>query len=216
MKRKKLFGLFGAGGHGRESIFHTHNLKDFEILFIDDKSKIDKIGKYKVIGLKEFFSLKGYLKYFNISLSDVKKRHVISEKFINENCKPLSLIAKNSIICENKGIEEGSIISSYAYIGPNVKTGKFFQMNARAHVHHDCNIGNYVTISPGAICNGNINIEDRVFIGAGALLKNGSNEKPLNIGKNSIIGMGSIIIKDVPDNSLVYGNPMKIKKINNL
>ncbi len=34
----------------------------------------------------------------------------------------------------------------------------------------------------------------------------------INIGKNSIIGAGSVVIKDVPENSIVAGNPAKIIK----
>ena len=38
----------------------------------------------------------------------------------------------------------------------------------------------------------------------------------VNIGNNVIIGAGSVVVKDVPDNAVVVGNPARIIKYNNL
>lgn len=80
-------------------------------------------------------------------------------------------------------------------------------------------IGNNVTIAPQAYLLahdastkrdlgytkiGRINIGDNVFIGARALIMPG-----VTIGKNSIIGAGSVVTKNIPDNSVFAGNPAK-------
>lgn len=52
-------------------------------------------------------------------------------------------------------------------------------------------------------------IEDRVWIGLGAIILSG-----VRVGENSIIAAGAVVTKDVPKNSIVAGNPAKvIKKI---
>lgn len=48
-------------------------------------------------------------------------------------------------------------------------------------------------------------IEDNVFIGTGALILKG-----VRIGKNSVVGAGSVVTKNIPENSIVAGNPAKI------
>ena len=48
-------------------------------------------------------------------------------------------------------------------------------------------------------------IEDNVLIGPHSIIIG-----PITIGKNSIIGAGSVVIKNVPPNSIVAGNPAKI------
>jgi maltose O-acetyltransferase len=48
----------------------------------------------------------------------------------------------------------------------------------------------------------NINIGDRVFIGAGSIILPG-----VNIGNNVIVGAGSVVNRDIPDNSVFAGNP---------
>lgn len=54
-----------------------------------------------------------------------------------------------------------------------------------------------------------VHIEDRVWIGLGAIILSG-----VRVGENSIIAAGAVVTKDVPKNSIVAGNPAKvIKKI---
>ena len=46
---------------------------------------------------------------------------------------------------------------------------------------------------------------DNVWIGSGAIILGG-----VTIGKNSVIGAGTVVTKDVPANSLVVGNPGRV------
>ncbi|WP_035800668.1 sugar O-acetyltransferase [Butyrivibrio sp. NC3005] len=52
-------------------------------------------------------------------------------------------------------------------------------------------------------------IEDNVYIGSRVTIVCGQNHG-ITIGKNSVIGSGSVITKDVPENVLVVGNPARI------
>ena len=50
-------------------------------------------------------------------------------------------------------------------------------------------------------------LEDNVWIGDGAIVSKG-----VTIGKNSIVGARSVVIKDVPENVIVAGNPAQVVK----
>lgn len=50
-------------------------------------------------------------------------------------------------------------------------------------------------------------IEDRVWIGLGAIILAG-----VRVGENSIVAAGAVVTKDVPRNSIVAGNPAKVIK----
>ncbi len=52
-------------------------------------------------------------------------------------------------------------------------------------------------------------IGNHVWIGENALILKG-----VKIGDNSIVGAGSVVTKDVPNNSIVAGNPARIIKNN--
>ncbi|MNE26870.1 2,3,4,5-tetrahydropyridine-2,6-dicarboxylate N-acetyltransferase [compost metagenome] len=67
-----------------------------------------------------------------------------------------------------------------------------------------------MTFAPAVKCNGNIHIEDHAYIGAGAVIKQGTPDKPLVIGKGAIVGMGAVVTKSVPAGVTVVGNPARI------
>ena len=52
-----------------------------------------------------------------------------------------------------------------------------------------------------------VTLEDNVWIGDSAIICKG-----VTIGKNSIIGAGAVVTKDVPPNSIFAGNPAKLVK----
>lgn len=51
-------------------------------------------------------------------------------------------------------------------------------------------------------------IEDNVFIGANCIIRKG-----VTIGENSVIGMGSMVLHDIPANAVAVGNPAKVIRI---
>lgn len=53
-----------------------------------------------------------------------------------------------------------------------------------------------------------ITVGDNVWIGGNVTVLPG-----INIGKNSVIGAGSVVTKDIPDSVLAYGNPCRIVKM---
>ena len=208
----KIFGLFGCGGHGRETIVHVQKFEKSKIKFVDDYEKKKNINGFEVITTNQFFDSQASEKYFNVSISDYAVRKKITDKLLDNNCIPFSIKSKTSIINNHTTIDEGLIISDYSYIASNVKVGKFFHLNRYSQVSHDCVIGNYVTFAPQVCCNGNVKVEDFVFIGCGALIKQGTSEKPITIGKGSVIGMGAVVTKSVDPYTIVLGNPARLSK----
>ena len=87
-------------------------------------------------------------------------------------------------------ITHGFLIS----IGNNVTIS-----NARI-LTHDASTKRFLGYSKvGMVC-----IDDNAFIGAGAIILPG-----VHIGTNAIVGAGAVVTKDVPDNTVVAGNPAK-------
>jgi acetyltransferase-like isoleucine patch superfamily enzyme len=57
-------------------------------------------------------------------------------------------------------------------------------------------------------CNGHVVVEDHAYMGAGVVIKDGSN-KPVVIGRGAVVGMGAVVTKSVPPGETVVGNPAR-------
>jgi len=120
-----------------------------------------------------------------------------------------TLISDTARMSPSAVLGEGSAVCDYSVVNNNTRIGSHFQCNVFSLVSHDCIIGDYVTFSPRVSCNGWVEIGDRVFVGAGAIIRNGKPDRRLRIGTGATIGMGAVVTKDVPDGMTVYGNPAR-------
>lgn len=202
--------IYGAGGFGRSVLpILKETVNDLDtIFFIDDYLKEKYCNNIRVINSKKFKPDIYFDKVF-IAISSINVRRSIVNKKKLFFKKKYNLISKKSLIFDELQIGKGNIISPFCTIGSNVKIGNFNHMNLYSYIEHDCVIGNYVTLSPGVKCNGNVIIEDNVFIGSGAIIGNGTSQNPIVIGKGSIIGAGAIILKNLNKNSKIVALPPK-------
>jgi sugar O-acyltransferase (sialic acid O-acetyltransferase NeuD family) len=152
-------------------------------------------------------------KYVTIALGNSVDRANVAEEFFEEDVEHVSVISTKAHIDQTADIGIGAVISPFTFISTDVIIGNFFQANVRVSVSHDCILGDFVTLSPGVICNGNVEIGNNVFIGSGAVIRNGSKSKKLTVGDNAVIGMGAVVTKDVPPYATVIGNPANSRKI---
>ena len=205
----RIFGLVGCGGFGRETINYLKNFDKSEIKFIDDYVKLSNINGIEIISSNDFLNLKVPEKYFNVSIANYSNRKEIAEKFLTYNCKPISLACSTSVLYNYTSVDEGSILCEYTVISPNSKIGKYFHLNRFSSVAHDCVIGDYVHFAPSVVCNGNVHVQDYVYIGCGATIKQGTPKNPRIIGKGAVIGMGAVVTKDVEPYTTVVGVPAK-------
>ena len=106
-------------------------------------------------------------------------------------------------------IGEGAILCDHVVITADACIGRHFHANLYAYVAHDCVVGDFVTLAPRACVNGNTVIEDDVYVGTGAILRQGTPDKPLQIGRGAVIGMGAVVTKDVAPGAVVVGNPAR-------
>lgn len=214
---KKIYGVIGAGGHGREvmpmlRLIHQKEIElgSVELCFvIEGQPERSEINGYRVFELAEFLSIPNP-KEFNVAIGDSRVRQRIAEKCIENLVNPFSMVAADGVILDGNEIGIGCMISAQTIITSNVKIGRFFHANNQCNIAHDCVIGDYVTFAPGVKCNGNVWIGNHAYIGAGALIRQGAQGKPLKIGEGATIGMGAVVVKDVLPYTTVIGNPARV------
>lgn len=209
----QLYGIVGAGGFGREVIpvaiemlMISHQTPNYEIVFVVEHGDTNPVNGHRVITADEFLASTKE-KYFNIAIADHQVRERIAKAFIDSGALPFSIKALNSVCMSGNEIGEGSILCPFTTITSNARIGKFFHANIYSYIAHDCQIGDFVTFAPNVHCNGRVIIEDYAYIGTGALIKQGSDAKPIIIGRGAVVGMGAVVTKSVAPFATVMGNP---------
>ncbi len=210
----RIIGIMGCGGFGREILPNVKKDKETEIIFIDEDNTKTNINGIDVISPDDFINYKkNHNKFFNISIANSKTREKFSRFFIENEITPIDIISDKAVIDDFSEIAEGCVLCEFSVIKSNVKVGKYFHADRSSNISHDCVIGDFVTFAPHVNCNGNVQISNYVYIGTGAVIKNGTSDKPLTIGEGAVVGMGAVVIRDVKPYTTVAGNPAKILNI---
>lgn len=144
-----------------------------------------------------------------IPIADAALRRRIDADLRAQGRRFVSIVAPTCVFRGPSEIGEGAILCDHVVITANAVIGRHFHANLFSYVAHDCVIGDFVTLAPRASVNGNVVIEDDVYVGTGAVLKQGTPDTPLRIGKGAVIGMGAVVTKDVAPGAVVVGNPAR-------
>jgi len=101
-------------------------------------------------------------------------------------------IGKGVVVLSNSTVCSNAVIQDHAFILPNCV------------ISHDSLIGEYTSVASGACISGGVEIGNLSYLGS-----NCSVQENTKIGHQSLVGMGSVVIGDVPDQTVVAGNPAR-------
>ena len=210
------YGILGASGCGRgvmplarrQLIYEATS--PWELIFVDDNPLSRELNGHLVLTYDQWMARPAETRRASIAIANSKVREKIAERCSLDGVEFFEVRAANVVELDDVKIGSGAILCPFVTLTSNIRIGNHFHANLYSYVEHDCVIGDYVTFAPGVKCNGNIIIEDYVYVGAGAMLRQGKPGDPLIIGRGAVIGMGAVVVKSVPPGVTVVGNPAKI------
>ena len=209
---RPLYAIVGAGGFGREvmpvaaEMLSAREIAHLELVFVDEHLAASMVNGHRVMTPSEFLAGDGE-KHFNVAIADFGIRERLVNQFVAGGARPFAITAANSVLLASNQIGEGAILCPNTTVTSNVTIGRYFHLNPYSYVAHDCRIGDFVTFAPAAHCNGRVVIEDYAYIGSAAVIKQGTPDKPMVIGKGAVVGMGAVVTKSVAPYTTVVGNP---------
>lgn len=205
--------LIGDGGHCKsiaDSLSITNEYK--EIAFVSKERTDNSVLDLKCLGtdddLKRLFDEGWNYAFIAVgSVGDTSTRRKLYKEIKEIGFKVPNIIDRSSIISENVKLGEGIFVGKGAIINTNSIIGNNAIINTGSIIEHDCKIGNFVHVSPNSTVCGETVIKDDAHIGAGSSIK-----QCTTIGSNTLIGLGSVVVNDIEDNCVAYGNPCKVVK----
>lgn len=201
--------IYGAGGHGR-IVLDVARLSGFAPIVIVDAAPMSRRLDGLVV-LDESEVHWDLLRSFKFVCA-VGGNGVRAELFAR--CCELGgcgigLRHPSAIVAERIAIIDGTVVCAGAVINPGATIGGNCIINTSASVDHDCRIGDHVHICPGVRLGGNVTVGDRTMIGIGSSVIQG-----IRIGARCVIGAGSVVVRDVPDDSVAFGVPARVRRVN--
>ncbi|MEW5676317.1 acetyltransferase [Flavobacterium enshiense] len=198
--------LYGASGHAKVVLDILSRLGKSVSCILDDAPKVASLNgvPVKKTSGADFSGTEEVI----ITIGN----NGIREKIANRiQARYFVAVHPSAIISPSATVGEGSVVMPNAVINADSCIGKHCIINSGAIVEHDCVIADFVHVSPGAALAGNVTVGKGTQIGIGSCVIQG-----IIIGENVIVGAGTVVVKDIPDFSVVVGNPGKIIKTNTM
>lgn len=200
-----LIGVYGAAGCGR-GILPILRLQhpNAELVFVDDGDLSASLNGHPVIAWDAFRDRPAGSKAICLAIASGRIREKLWNKCTSAGVPLAEARAASVVEMDDVVIGEGACLSPFVTLTSNIRIGRSFHANLYSYVEHDCRIGDFVTLAPGAKINGNVTVADHGYVGSGAVIRQG-----LSIGAHAVVGMGAVVTKNVPAGVTVVGNPAR-------
>ena len=111
---------------------------------------------------------------------------------------PRASVSRAATVGRGVAILAGATVCAGAHVGDHVT------ILPACIVSHDCRIGDYTTMAGGACVSGSVRVGRCCYLGTRCAVR-----EKLTIGDLCLVGMGSVVLSDVPENTVVVGNPAR-------
>lgn len=118
-----------------------------------------------------------------------------------------TIVHKSAYVSPSASLGRGAVVMSQANVGAYCSVGVGAVVNSSSNLEHESTLDDFSSLGPGATTGGNTHIGELTKIGIGVSVLPG-----VTIGARSLIGAASMVNRDIPSNSLAYGNPCKVSE----
>jgi len=206
--------IIGCGGFGREVFALVEALNAMGggwVVegFVDDApsdldlARVDELGS-QVIGTVADLAERSSPFTAVVGIGSPQARVAVTGRLAGAPVAWAVLVHPGATVGACVDVGAGSIIAAGARLSTNIVVGRHVQIDQNATVGHDCVLGDYIRLNPQACISGSVVVEEQALVGASATVLPG-----LRAGASSVIGAGSVVVRDVPASTVVKGVPAR-------
>ena len=204
--------IIGAGDHGRGTLeilreACRHAGGPDVLGFLDDSPLVQgvAVGGLPVLGgldwaLAESRPDLGYV----IGIADTRIKQRIAERLSARSIVYVSAVHPSLIRASGVRIAPGAIVNAGVAIAYDAVIEEHTTVNLHATIGHDCVLGRFSTVAPGANIAGKVRLGEGCDVGINATVGKG-----LDLGDWSAVGPGAVVIRSVAPGQHVFGNPAR-------
>jgi sugar O-acyltransferase (sialic acid O-acetyltransferase NeuD family) len=202
--------IVGAGAHGRVVLDILRDSNQTGVQFADDDESLWglAVNGAAVVSLQDALARAAGSVGFVVSVGKPAVRLELCQRIQERGHTLVNAIHPQAVVEPSATIGVGNMISAQAVVNSNARLGNAVVVNTAAVVEHDAVVEDGVSISPVACLGGRVTVGRGAFIAIGARIM-----ARVHIGPGSIVGAHSLVLEDVPSNTLVFGSPARIKGV---
>lgn len=194
--------ILGAGGFAREA--HTWAIhSNIPIVGFYDENSDGETTLHHIPVTSCLTMFKGC--EFFVGVGDPQTKKKLWAQALGAGLTPaFPLIHPSAIVGMGVQIGFGVIICPKVVVTTDAYVRNGVMLNLGVTVGHNCEIAEFVTVSPGANISGGVTVGMGAYIGTNATIR-----EKVKIGEGATVGMGAVVLKDVPAQTTMIGNPAR-------
>lgn len=206
--------MIGSSGHASVLVDAIELAGVYRIAgYLDDTVAVGTTrGNYSVLGgLDRAASVCAELRVENvvIAIGDNWQRRKVYSDLAQKVRQAKFPVVKHpsAIVAASATLGKGATVLAGSHVGPGSRVGEFAIVNTASSMDHDCTLHDFASIAPGAFMGGLVEIGECSAVGVGASISD-----RISIGRHTVVGTGAVVVTNIPDLVIAYGNPARVKR----